>query len=168
MKKTVDENLIQEYIKLNKRKILIGGILLIFLFLFGLISLTIGSYKLTISEIYQGLTGKGTGSAELIIWNVRLPRILAALIAGISLSVSGAVMQSTLRNPLASPYTIGISHGAMFGAAFAIILFGIGGAESSGKIFINSPYLVTVFAFLGSLIAVFVILLLAKLKSFAP
>ncbi|MDD3631926.1 MAG: iron ABC transporter permease [Atribacterota bacterium] len=168
MKKTVDENLIQEYIKLNKRKILIGGILLIFLFLFGLISLTIGGYKLTISEIYQGLTGKGTGSAELIIWNVRLPRILAALIAGISLSVSGAVMQSTLRNPLASPYTIGISHGAMFGAAFAIILFGIGGAESSGKIFINSPYLVTIFAFLGSLIAVSVILLLAKLKSFAP
>lgn len=120
------------------------------------------------SLIYQALIGQGEGTAGLIIWNIRLPRILAAIIAGISLAVSGAVTQCTLRNPLASPYTIGISHGAMFGAAFAIILFGIGGAESTGKIFINSPYLVTVFAFLGSLLAVFVILLLAKLRNFAP
>ena len=145
-----------------------GGILLIFLLLFGIFSLTIGGYNLSLSAIYLALIGKGVSAAELIIWNIRLPRILAAIIAGISLAVSGAVMQCTLRNPLASPYTIGISHGAMFGAAVAIILFGIGGAESTGKIFINSPYLITVFAFLGSFVAVLVILLLAKLKNFAP
>ncbi|MDD3656121.1 MAG: iron ABC transporter permease [Atribacterota bacterium] len=145
-----------------------GGILIIFLLLFGLFSLSIGGHKLSLSTIYQALIGKGGNTAELIIWNIRLPRILAAIIAGISLAVSGAVMQCTLRNPLASPYTIGISHGAMFGAAVAIILFGIGGAESTGKIFINSPYLITVFAFLGSFVAVLVILLLAKLKNFAP
>ncbi len=168
MKIIVDKNLIEQYIELNQKKVLIGGILLILLFLFSLLSLSIGGYRLSLSEIYRALIGKGIGSATLIIWNIRLPRIFAALIAGISLSVSGAVMQCTLRNPLASPYTIGISHGAMFGAALAIILFGIGGAESTGKIFINSPYLVTVFAFLGSLIAVSVILLLAKIKSFAP
>lgn len=164
----MDKNLIEQYIELNQKKVLIGGILLILLFLFSLLSLSIGGYRLSLSEIYRALIGKGIGSATLIIWNIRLPRIFAALIAGISLSVSGAVMQCTLRNPLASPYTIGISHGAMFGAALAIILFGIGGAENTGKIFINSPYLVTVFAFLGSLIAVSVILLLAKIKSFAP
>ena len=168
MKIIVDKNLIEQYIELNQKKVLIGGILLILLFLFSLLSLSIGGYRLSLSEIYRALIGKGIGSATLIIWNIRLPRIFAALIAGISLSVSGAVMQCTLRNPLASPYTIGISHGAMFGAALAIILFGIGGAENTGKIFINSPYLVTVFAFLGSLIAVSVILLLAKIKSFAP
>jgi len=145
-----------------------GGILLIFLLLFGIFSLTIGGYNLSLSAIYLALIGKGVSAAELIIWNIRLPRILAAIIAGISLAVSGAVMQCTLRNPLASPYTIGISHGAMFGAAVAIILFGIGGADSTGKIFINSPYLITVFAFLGSFVAVLVILLLAKLKNFAP
>lgn len=153
---------------MNRKKIVMGGILLIFLLLFGIFSLTIGGYNLSLSAIYLALIGKGVSAAELIIWNIRLPRILAAIIAGISLAVSGAVMQCTLRNPLASPYTIGISHGAMFGAAVAIILFGIGGADSTGKIFINSPYLITVFAFLGSFVAVLVILLLAKLKNFAP
>jgi iron complex transport system permease protein len=164
----LNKNVVQKYTQLNRKKIVMGGILIIFLLLFGLFSLSIGGHKLSLSTIYQALIGKGGNTAELIIWNIRLPRILAAIIAGISLAVSGAVMQCTLRNPLASPYTIGISHGAMFGAAVAIILFGIGGAESTGKIFINSPYLITVFAFLGSFVAVLVILLLAKLKNFAP
>ncbi|MDX9799573.1 MAG: iron ABC transporter permease [Bacteroidales bacterium] len=164
----MNKNVVQKYTQLNRKKIVMGGILIIFLLLFGLFSLSIGGHKLSLSTIYQALIGKGGNTAELIIWNIRLPRILAAIIAGISLAVSGAVMQCTLRNPLASPYTIGISHGAMFGAAVAIILFGIGGAESTGKIFINSPYLITVFAFLGSFVAVLVILLLAKLKNFAP
>jgi iron complex transport system permease protein len=164
----LNKNVVQKYTQLNRKKIVMGGILLIFLLLFGIFSLTIGGYNLSLSAIYLALIGKGVSAAELIIWNIRLPRILAAIIAGISLAVSGAVMQCTLRNPLASPYTIGISHGAMFGAAVAIILFGIGGADSTGKIFINSPYLITVFAFLGSFVAVLVILLLAKLKNFAP
>ena len=164
----MDKNVTQKYKQINRKKIIMGSILMIFLFLFSLFSLSIGGYPLSLREIYQALIGYGEGTAELIIWNIRLPRIFAAIIAGISLAVSGAVMQCTLRNPLASPYTIGISHGAMFGAAFAIILFGIGGAESTGKIFINSPYLVTVFAFSGAFIAVLVILLLAKLRKFRP
>lgn len=164
----MNENVIRRYIQLNRKKIIMGSVLIILLFFFSLFSLSIGGYHLSLSEIYQALMGYGEDAAGLIIWNIRLPRILAAIIAGISLAVSGAVMQCTLRNPLASPYTIGISHGAMFGAAFAIILFGIGGAESTGKIFLNSPYLVTVFAFFGSFVAVMVILLLAKLRKFAP
>ncbi len=164
----MNQNVIQKYTQLNRNKIILGSVLITFLFLFSLFSLSIGGYQLSLSQIYQVLIGQGEETTGLIIWNIRLPRILAAIIAGISLAVSGAVMQCTLRNPLASPYTIGISHGAMFGAAFAIILFGIGGAESTGKIFINNPYLVTIFAFLGSLLAVFVILLLAKLRNFAP
>ena len=162
------KNITEKYAELNRKKILIGLALLAFLFLFSLYSLSIGGYKLALSQIYLALIGQGEASANLIIWNIRLPRIIAAVIAGISLAVSGAVMQCTLRNPLASPYTIGISHGAMFGAAFAIILFGIGGAESTGEIFINSPYLVTIFAFIGSFMAAIVILLLAKLRKFTP
>lgn len=69
---------------------------------------------------------------------------------------------------LASPFTIGISHGAMFGAALAIYLLGFGGAESTGKIFINNPYVITIFAFLGALIGVVIILLLAKLRGLTP
>ena len=131
-------------------------------------SLSIGGYKLSLTQIYHSLTGNGDNATNLIIWNIRLPRIVAAIVAGISLAVSGAVMQCTLRNPLASPYTIGISYGAMFGAAFAIIFFDVGGAESTGKIFVNSPYVVTVFAFIGALMAVLIILLLAKLRRLTP
>ncbi|MCL2747538.1 MAG: iron ABC transporter permease [Oscillospiraceae bacterium] len=58
-----------------------------------------------------------------ILWNLRLPRVLLAFIAGGALSVSGAVMQSLLRNPLASSYTIGVSSGASLGASF-VILYG--------------------------------------------
>lgn len=162
------EYITEKYEKLNRKKILIGIGLFVFLFIFSLYSLSLGGYRLSLNQIYMALMGQGEDSASLIIWNIRLPRIVAALIAGISLAVSGAVMQCTLRNPLASPYTIGISHGAMFGAAFAIILFGIGGAESTGRIFINSPYLVTCFAFIGSFVAAIIILLLAKLRKFTP
>jgi len=158
----------EKYEELNRKKVIIGFCIFIFLLLFSLYSLSIGGYYLSLSQIYDSLIGRGEASANLILWNIRLPRIVAAIIAGISLAVSGAVMQCTLRNPLASPYTIGISHGAMFGAASAIILFGVGGAESTGKIFINSPYLVTSFAFLGSFVASLVIILLAKLRKFTP
>ena len=162
------KNITEKYEELNRKKVIIGFCILIFLFLFSLYSLSIGGYHLSLSQIYGSLIGRGEASANLIIWNIRLPRIVAAIIAGISLAVSGAVMQCTLRNPLASPYTIGISHGAMFGAASAIILFGVGGAQSTGKIFISSPYLVTGFAFIGSFVAALVIILLAKLRKFTP
>ncbi len=164
----MSKNITEKYKQLNRKKTMLGFGLLVFLLLFSVYSLSIGSYPLSFNQIYKALVGYEDNSASLIIWNIRLPRILAAMIAGISLAVSGAVMQCTLRNPLASPYTIGISHGAMFGAAFAIISYNMGGAESTGKIFINSPYLITIFAFLGALLAVFVIILLAKLRKFTP
>ena len=63
-----------------------------------------------------------TPSNVAIVWNLRLPRVLLAFIAGGALSVSGAVMQSVLRNPLASTYTLGVSSGASLGAALVIFL----------------------------------------------
>ena len=57
-----------------------------------------------------------------ITWNLRLPRVLLAFIAGAALSASGAVMQSVLRNPLASSYTLGVSSGASLGASLVIFL----------------------------------------------
>ncbi|WP_085992668.1 FecCD family ABC transporter permease [Oceanobacillus senegalensis] len=57
---------------------------------------------------------------ELIIWNIRLPRVLLALCVGASLALAGAAFQGILRNPLADPYTIGVSSGAALGAVFVI------------------------------------------------
>ena len=57
-----------------------------------------------------------------VVWDIRLPRILMALFAGMGLSVGGVAMQGIMRNPLASPYTLGISAAAAFGASLAIVL----------------------------------------------
>ncbi|MDK2790106.1 MAG: iron complex transport system permease protein [Methanothermococcus sp.] len=158
----------QKYKQYTEKKISFGIILLIILFLSAVYALCVGDYRLTVNQVVDALIGNGTGNAELVIWNMRLPRVFAAIIAGMSLAVAGAVMQCILRNPLASPFTMGISHGAMFGASLAIILFSAGGAESTGRIFVNNPYSITIFAFLGALIGVFVILLLAKLRGLSP
>ncbi len=166
--KYVNKNSSQIYKKYTKKKIVFGLTLLIVLFISAIYALCVGDYGLTINQVVNALMGHGGNSAELVIWNIRLPRVFAAIIAGASMAVAGAVMQCILRNPLASPFTMGISHGAMFGASLAIILFGIGGAESSGHIFINNPYSITLFAFMGALVGIFVILLLAKLRGLSP
>ena len=66
--------------------------------------------------------------ADAVIWSLRLPRVAAAIVAGAGFAVSGAAMQGILKNPLVSPFTVGISSGAGFGAALAIVLgFGLAG-----------------------------------------
>ncbi|RLG41900.1 MAG: iron ABC transporter permease [Thermoproteota archaeon] len=161
-------DVVMKYKEHIRRKTLFGFVLLLILLLFSIYSLCVGTYTLSIDRVFNALIGNGDKHSNLVIWNVRLPRIIAAIVVGTSLSVAGAVMQCILRNPLASPYTIGLSQGAMFGAAFAITMLGFGGTESYGRIVVENPYVVTIFAFLGALTGVFVILLLARLKGFTP
>ncbi|NPA62730.1 MAG: iron ABC transporter permease [Methanococci archaeon] len=150
-----------------KKRVIFGLFLFLILIVSAIYSLCVGDYQLTISQVLNALLGHEVGTVNLIIWNIRLPRIITAIIAGSSLAVAGAVMQCILRNPLASPFTIGISHGAMFGASLAIILFGFGEMKS-GTVFFNNPYMITMFAFFGALIGVVVILSLAKLRGLTP
>ena len=157
------------YASYIKSKYLFGLLLLFLLLLISLTSLCLGSYPLTPSEVLNALMGYGTNNSNLVVWNMRLPRIAASIVAGLSLAVAGAVMQCVLRNPLASPFTIGISQGAAFGAAFAIIVLGAGELHRTGQgVVITNPYLIPFFAFFGALIGVVVILLLARLKGLSP
>lgn len=111
-----------------------GALLLLLTILWlGLIgaSLAMGSVPISISEVIRNcLSDSSAHSGEYathayILMQVRLPRILLCTLTGISLGVSGCVMQNLFRNPLASPYTLGVSSGASFGAALAMIL-GVG------------------------------------------
>jgi iron complex transport system permease protein len=148
------------YHEFLKRKYRFGLFILLSLIAFILISISIGSYHLPFHEILAG---------NPVIMNIRLPRIITAILVGASLAVSGAVMQCVLRNYLASPFTLGISQGAAFGAAFAIIYLGVGIMHRTGEgITILNPYIISLFAFFGSLISVFVILLLSKLRTLSP
>lgn len=99
-----------------------------------------------------------TAFTDMIVWDLRLHRILMGIVAGAGLGVSGAVMQGILKNPLASPFTLGISSAASFGAALAIILGAGIAAGSSGS------WLVVGNAFVFALLSALAVYLLAKYK----
>ncbi len=108
-------------------------------------------------------------STDRIVWNIRLPQALAAIVAGVGLSVAGGVaMQSILRNPLGSPFTLGISNaGGAFGAAVSVIVLGTGQMHSTVADAVtlnNPPYVTTLVAFIFCLLATAVILLISRIR----
>jgi iron complex transport system permease protein len=74
------------------------------------------------SGILAAIPAPSDSQAELIVTGFRLPRIILAILTGVSLAVAGVVMQGLLRNPLVSPFTLGMSSAASFGAAIAIVI----------------------------------------------
>jgi iron complex transport system permease protein len=83
-------------------------------------SVCLGTYTVSPAETLSILAGSPSPFSDIIL-HLRIPRTLAAFTAGASLSVSGVLFQSLLKNPLADPYTLGVSGGASFGAALAIV-----------------------------------------------
>lgn len=139
-------------------------------FLILMYALTIGEYHIGMSRCYDILLEKITGyqpaqgkeSLETsIIFDIRLPRIYAAILAGVGLASAGVAMQSTLMNPLADPYTTGVSSGASFGATIGIVL-------DISLFSVSSQYTTVVNAFVLSLIPMLVIVVLSKLKNGSP
>ena len=136
------------------------------------VGLFIGSSHMSFTDGLNALLKKGTASQVRIIWNIRIPRILAALIAGAGLSISGLIMQTNLNNPMASPSTLGVSNAAVFGANLSIIAFA-GGFLSTGNN-LNSymvganPYATSLMAFIFSTLSILLILALCRLRAFQP
>jgi putative ABC transporter permease protein MJ0087 len=157
----------EQYNVAKAKKIAIILILLALVFLFFVVSVFVGSGTLSFKEVFLAIFNKGSETARLIVRRIRFPRVIAALIAGGGLAVSGLVMQTVLKNPLASPTTLGVSNAAVFGANFAIIVVGAGAFHSThgSWLSISNPYLVSTFSFLSAIIAAGLILLLARLKN---
>ena len=157
----------EQYNVAKAKKIAIILILLAIVFLFFVVSVFVGSGTLSFKEVFLAIFNKGSETARLIVRRIRFPRVIAALIAGGGLAVSGLVMQTVLKNPLASPTTLGVSNAAVFGANFAIIVVGAGAFHSThgSWLSISNPYLVSTFSFLSAVIAAGSILLLARLKN---
>ena len=157
----------EQYNVVKAKKLAIIFILLALVFLFFVVSVFVGSGTLSFKEVFLAIFNKGSETARLIVRRIRFPRVIAALIAGGGLAVSGLVMQTVLKNPLASPTTLGVSNAAVFGANFAIIVVGAGAFHSThgSWLSISNPYLVSTFSFLSAIIAAGSILLLARLKN---
>lgn len=88
------------------------------------VSLACGNYSLTVAEVFSALSGNENLSktAETVLFNVRLPRVILALAAGAGLACAGAAFQAIFSNPLATPDTLGVASGAAFGAVLGILL----------------------------------------------
>lgn len=156
----------------NRSKYVIIAALTAATVIMALVCLFVGSSRMTLSECFGALAMKGTPANLRIIWNIRIPRVLAAIIAGAGLSVSGLIMQTTLNNPMASPSTLGVSNAAVFGANLSIIAFS-GGFLATGNNVANyaagaNPYATSLVAFLFSTLSILLILGLCKSRSFTP
>ncbi|MBQ1274437.1 MAG: iron ABC transporter permease [Cellulosilyticum sp.] len=106
------------------------AVLIIAPILIGFFALCLGRYMVTPKEVGDVLLQQVFGMAKevpdvhlSVVWNIRLPRILLALLVGMGLAVSGAAFQGLFSNPLATPDTLGVAAGASFGAALGILLF---------------------------------------------
>lgn len=125
------------------------GILAVVVLLVAALSVAVGAYTLSLPDLVLTLLGQGAGSDNVIVFRLRLPRVVLGMLAGAAFGIAGALFQTLLRNDLASPDIIGISGGASVSAATAILIFGASGAA------------VSLSAFLGALVVAAAIYLLA-------
>ena len=129
------------------------GVLVIAPTIMAVIAIAIGPVSVPLSSVVLALQGKGDATAIAIVRDLRLPRVVLGALVGAGLGASGAMLQGTLRNPLAEPYLLGVSGGAAVGAVIAFAL----GASSEAAI--------TLAAFAGSVVAVFVTLAVGRTGS---
>jgi iron complex transport system permease protein len=160
---------INPYFLFKAKKLVIIQVLIVICIVVSLLSLGMGAYKLSMWEVISILLNNDDAVFGVVIWDIRLPRIFAAVIVGSALAISGAVMQCILRNPLASPYTLGISSAAAFGASISIAasyMSWFNGTWLGDAL--CSMYGMSFFAFLFSIVSVTVIVLLSRNSEFTP
>jgi iron complex transport system permease protein len=158
-----DGNYQAVYATYVRKKIAFVAITLMIILITVPATFAIGYYNMDLAKVYgiiwNYICGQaGSSTEDLVVMELRVPRILMATFVGIALAVSGAVMQSILRNPLADPYTTGVSSGASLGASVYIVL------GFSLVPFLHGQAALVVNAFLFSLIPAFFIVLVSVFK----
>lgn len=113
------------------------------------VTLMVGNTFYTPAEVMAVILGRDVPGASFTVGELRLPRVVLAVVCGASFGLGGVTFQTMLRNPLASPDIIGISSGASAAAAFGIVVLGLNGAQ------------VSAFAIAAGLIVAFAIYLLS-------
>ena len=165
-----DAGIAEEYRHFSAKKIVFLAALAVTLVVLCIFTIRLGSTGLTYRDIIHYLFHPDDSWNSTVIWEIRMPGIVAALLAGSALGIAGSVMQGILRNPMASPFTLGLSNASAFGAALAIMFLGAGTVIRSSSTFltIDQPLLVTLFAFIFAMISIGVILLLMKAINTSP
>ena len=115
-------------------------LLLLLLFVFLIWNVLAGSVKLPVSEILEILRGRGDGTQSRILLQIRLPRLLSALILGGALSVSGYLLQTFFHNPIAGPFVLGISSGAKLTVSVTMVALLSRGLVSTSAVLIAAAF----------------------------
>ena len=151
------------------RPLVVGIVAAVILLVTLILGVGLGSVRIspaeTIGVILSRLIGIDIGvtwspATEAIVWDLRLPRVLTAMLVGLALAVAGVTFQGLLRNPLADPYVLGASAGAALGAAIAVLI--------PVRIAILELGLLQAFAFLGALLAIYTVYKLSRTTGLAP
>jgi len=159
------ETVVADYKKYLYRKSICVVASVLFLIIIAGIGMGVGKYSISFIDVYSEIInrllhwGPPETTDARVVWNLRMPRVLTAIIAGVGLSVAGAAMQSMMKNPLADPFTTGISSGACLGATLSITL---------GVSLMGGFYGTVLNAFILSLVPVTVIVFLSKYKKATP
>ena len=150
---------------MKQKLVLWGGAGLLLLLLSVVASLSLGSARLSVGEVWRilfhqlpvvggAVPATWPESSEKIVLDVRFPRVVLGVLIGASLSLAGAGFQGVLRNPLADPYTLGVASGASVGAAFLIL--------SGLQFALLGPWTVPVVAFATGLVSLWIVFRLAR------
>ncbi|MBI2740835.1 MAG: iron ABC transporter permease [Rhodospirillales bacterium] len=126
MPSSIDSSVVRSHADARRSAIVIGGLLVILL-LAVLLSAMLGPYPLAPGEVIAAIARRAIGAAQpgpvdTVLFQIRLPRVAAALLVGAALAAAGASFQTLFRNPLVSPDILGVSAGAGFGAVLGILL----------------------------------------------
>ena len=153
---------LERYHQQNRRRAVLVMALGLLALIAVLIDLTTGPAGLPLSETLKALTGgEVSRGTSVIIWQVRLPVALLALLVGAALALAGAEMQTVLENPLAEPFTLGVSAAAALGAATAIVL-------GLTLPFLPAVWSVSANAFLFALAALGILQLMGRIRGGGP
>lgn len=143
---------------INKKVHIIFGILIILFVAILFMSIVQGSVKIPLSEVINSIMSKGLKNSafDSIIWKIRLPRVLGAIICGASLAIAGILLQVLFKNPLVDSYILGISSGA----SLATALFILGGIKFGLEIL--GTYTQIGIAFMGAILVMGLVLLISR------
>ena len=182
-KKSVEQNSAEIFDYYQKKKLFWGLILLLSVLLLlvsGFFALLFGSAGpigpvstslLTVSDVIEQITKNSfnfllqvlgipvqeeDSIQKVIIWDIRLPRVIMGALAGMALAVAGTIMQAIFRNPMADPYILGLASGASVGASIAII--------AGGTIGFLAGYTLPIFAFGGSLLTILMVYYISNIR----
>ena len=140
----------------TKRYTVAFVILAVLLVSFVVWNLNAGSYGISVAQVMQIFLGNGSdATASRVVWDIRLPSVLAAILLGGALSVAGFLLQMFFANPIAGPFVLGISSGAKLVVAMTMILFLQRGLLSNSVVMIAA-------AFVGAMLSMAFVLLVAR------